>query len=49
MIQGLGEAGISFLPKKWDGDVTCAVCLREADMAAFKIDEGSRKWARFVG
>lgn len=42
--------GLAFLmPKRIDGEIAAAVCLREEDTERLKADENFAKWVRWVG
>ena len=38
-----------FMPKREDGEIAAAVCLRGEDLERVRADEAVRRWGRFVG
>jgi trichothecene 3-O-acetyltransferase len=43
------ESLMYLLPKKPDGEITAAICLRDEDMERLKMDKEFAKYATFVG
>ena len=43
------ESLIYLMPRRLDGEIAVAVCLRDGDVERLRVDDGFAKYGRYIG